>query len=158
MESPHLPMAISTWNKPPERRLMWGSEQWWRRVFWMSPTRDCPVPGAWQSRVEQFLSACPRNSLISPALFCHSAYLCSPDTFLAAEKICSEKGFLLFTHVAETEWEVDEISRKYGSRPIEHLSKIGILKKGLVAVHAIHLTDDEKQLLASIRRCHGPLS
>ena len=36
-------------------------------------TRDCPVPGAWRARVEQFLSACPRNSLISPALFCHSA-------------------------------------------------------------------------------------
>ena len=58
-----------------------------------------------------------------------------------------EKGLLLFTHVAETEGEVDEILRKYGSRPVEHLSKIGILKKGLVAVHAIHLTDDEKQLL-----------
>ncbi len=110
-------------------------------------TRDCPVPGAWRARVEQFLSACPRNSLISPALFCHSAYLCGPDTFLAAEKICSENGLLLFTHVAETAGEVDEISRKYGSRPVEHLSKIGILKKGLVAVHAIHLTDDEKQLL-----------
>jgi 5-methylthioadenosine/S-adenosylhomocysteine deaminase len=110
-------------------------------------TRDCPVPGAWRARVEQFLSDCPRNSLISPALFCHSAYLCSPDTFLAAEKICSENGLLLFTHVAETAGEVGEISQKYGSRPLEHLSKIGILKKGLVAVHAIHLTDDEKQLL-----------
>jgi len=111
------------------------------------PTRDCPVPSVWQSRVEQFLSACPRDSLITPALFCHSAYLCSPETFLAADRICSERGLLLFTHVSETAWEVDEISRRYGSGPVEHLSKIGILKKGLVAVHAIHLTGDEKQLL-----------
>jgi 5-methylthioadenosine/S-adenosylhomocysteine deaminase len=110
-------------------------------------TRDCPVPGAWSARVEQFLSACPRNSLISPALFCHSAYLCGPDTLLAAEKICSENGLLLFTHVSETAWEVDEITRKYGFRPIEHLSNLGILKEGLIAVHAIHLNDNEKQLL-----------
>ncbi len=112
------------------------------------PTPDCPVPGAWQSRVEQFLSACPRNSLISPALFCHSGYLCSPETFLAAERICSEKGFLLFTHVSETASEVDDISAKYGLRPLEHLAKIGILKKGLVAVHVVHISDNEKQLLA----------
>ncbi len=111
-------------------------------------TRDCLVPGAWKSRVEKFLSDCPGNSLISPALFCHSAYLCGAETFLAAQKICSENGLLLFTHVSETSWEVDEILRKYGSRPIEHLANIGILKKGIVAVHAIHLTDNEKQLLA----------
>ena len=114
----------------------------------MLPLAIALFPALGQSRVEQFLSACPRNSLITPALFCHSAYLCGPDTFLAAQKICSEEGLLLFTHVSETEWEVDEISRKYGSRPIEHLANIGILKKGLVAVHAIHLTDNEKQLLA----------
>jgi len=111
-------------------------------------TRDCLVPGAWKSRIEEFLSACPKNSLISPALFCHSAYLCGPDTFVAAQKICSEQGLLLFTHASETEGEVDEISEKYGARPFEHLSNIGILRKGLVAVHAIHLTDTEKQLLA----------
>ena len=92
-------------------------------------TRDCPVPGAWRARVEQFLADCPRNSLISPALFCHSAYLCGPDTFLAAERICSEKGLLLFTHVAETEGEVDEILRKYGSRPVNTYRRLGSLRK-----------------------------
>ena len=112
------------------------------------PTPDCPVPGAWNSRVEKFLSTFPGNSLISPSLFCHSAYLCGPDTLLAVQRICSEHGILLFTHVSETVWEVEEISRKYGARPIEHLANIGILKKGLVAVHTIHLTDREKQLLA----------
>ena len=114
----------------------------------MLATPDCSVPGAWKSRVETFLSVCPRNSLISPALFCHSAYLCGPDTFLAAQKICSEQGLSLFAHVSETQWEVEEISGRYGARPIEHLANIGILEKGLVAVHAIHLTDNEKQLLA----------
>jgi 5-methylthioadenosine/S-adenosylhomocysteine deaminase len=109
---------------------------------------DCSVPGAWKSRVERFLSACPRSSLISPALFCHSAYLCGPETLIAAQKICSEQGLLLFTHASETEWDVEEISGKYGARPIEHLANIGILKSGLVAVHCIHLTDHEKQLLA----------
>jgi 5-methylthioadenosine/S-adenosylhomocysteine deaminase len=112
------------------------------------PTPDCHVPGAWKSRVGKFLSTFPGNSLISPSLFCHSAYLCGPDTLVAAQRICSEQGILLFTHVSETMWEVEEISQKYGARPIEHMANIGILKKGLVAVHAIHLTDSEMQLLA----------
>ncbi|MBM3300269.1 MAG: amidohydrolase family protein, partial [Deltaproteobacteria bacterium] len=33
------------------------------------PTPDAPVTGAWKQRVEEFLSSCPRDSLITPALF-----------------------------------------------------------------------------------------
>jgi 5-methylthioadenosine/S-adenosylhomocysteine deaminase len=112
------------------------------------PAPDAPLPGSWKARAEQFLSDCPSDSLITPALFCHSPYLCSPETFVAAQRLCSESGALLFSHVAETLWEVGETRTKYGRTPVEHLAQFGILRPGFVAVHAIHLSHAEEDVLA----------
>lgn len=112
------------------------------------PSPDAPLPGSWKARAEQFLSDCPKDSLITPALFCHSPYLCSPETFVAAQQLCSNWGTLLFSHVSETAVEVEQISLKYGRTPIEHLARFGILQPGFVAVHAIHLSQVEKDVLA----------
>ncbi len=112
------------------------------------PAPDAPLPGSWRARADKFLSDCPRDSLITPALFCHSPYLCSPETFVAAQQLCADFGTLLFSHVAETLWEVEEIKTKYGRTPVEHLAQFGILRPDFVAVHAIHLSDAEKDILA----------
>ncbi len=113
------------------------------------PAPDAPVPGAWKRRAEQFLSECPRSSLITPALFCHSPYLCSPETFLEAQELCSKHGSLLFSHVSETLWEVEEVRRRYGRPPVEHLAQLEILGPEFVAVHAIHLSHAEQEDLAA---------
>jgi 5-methylthioadenosine/S-adenosylhomocysteine deaminase len=111
-------------------------------------TPDCPVAGSWKQRAEHFLAECPHDGLITPALFCHSPYLCSPDTLQQAAALVGRPGGLLFSHVSETAREVEEIQTLYGCRPVEHLHQLGILGKGFVAVHGVHLTDREMDLLA----------
>jgi 5-methylthioadenosine/S-adenosylhomocysteine deaminase len=73
------------------------------------PAPDAPDPGAWEARISQFLEDFPENSLTIPALFCHSPYLCSPDTYRRAKELASDNGILLFSHIAETLLEVGEI-------------------------------------------------
>lgn len=112
------------------------------------PAPDAPEAGAWRGRVMDFLAAAPDDPLITPAVFCHSPYLCGPDTLTSAADICRESGLSLFTHVSETMWEVEEIVRLYGMRPVEHLHALGLLGSGLVAVHGVHLSSREMELLA----------
>ena len=112
------------------------------------PTPDAPVAGSWVQRAERFLAECPKDRLITPALFCHSAYLCSPETLQHAAELVGKPGGLLFGHVSETAQEVEEIQSRYGCRPVEHLHHLGILGKGFIAVHGVHLSDKEKDLLA----------
>jgi 5-methylthioadenosine/S-adenosylhomocysteine deaminase len=112
------------------------------------PTPDVSSPGQWKQRAEQFLSDCPRNDLITPALFCHSPYLCAPETYVQAAELVAAYGGLLFSHVSETSQEVHDIKDRYGRTPVEHLYDLGVLGKRFVAVHAIHLTEREKDLLA----------
>ncbi len=112
------------------------------------PVPDAPEAGAWRERIDEFLFSCPRDPLITPALFCHSPYLCSPDTLKQSAKIAQEHKSLLFCHVAETALEVEQVIGRYGRRPVEHLASLELLGRGLVAVHCVHLSDGEKGLLA----------
>jgi len=112
------------------------------------PVPDAPRAGFWKERAVEFLISCPTNPLITPALFCHSAYLCGPETLRGAADMARSKGTHLFCHVSETESEVREIVSRYGMTPVEHLEKNGILGQDFVAVHGVHLSDKEKDMLA----------
>ncbi len=121
---------------------------------------DAERPGSWRDRAGQFLDSCPRNSLVRCALFCHSPYLCGPETYLAAAELCAKHDGLLFSHVAETASEVAEVTRQYGLAPVEHLSGLGILGPTFVAVHAVHLSERERELIvkSGTRVVHCPES
>jgi len=112
------------------------------------PAPDAPEPGSWTKRVECFLKDFPAHPLVTPALFCHSPYLCGPETLKQANDLAKMNNIPLFVHVSETQWEVEEITRRHGLRPVEHLGRLGILGKDLIAVHAIHLSAAEIDLLA----------
>jgi 5-methylthioadenosine/S-adenosylhomocysteine deaminase len=111
------------------------------------PVPDAPTPGSWKARVEEFLSECPRHALVEPALFCHSPYLCGPDTLQSATEMARHRGILLFSHVSETSREADDLFNTNGRRPVEHLHDLGVLGPDFVAVHAVHLSEREKDLL-----------
>ncbi|MGB6066775.1 MAG: amidohydrolase [Desulfomonilaceae bacterium] len=112
------------------------------------PAPDAPMAGSWRKRVDEFLAECPIHSLIKPALFCHSPYLCGAETLQTARAISRNHDILLFSHVSETAQEVEEIRKRYGVRPFEYLQGLGILGTGFVAVHAVHVSDSERELLA----------
>jgi 5-methylthioadenosine/S-adenosylhomocysteine deaminase len=124
------------------------------------PTPDCALPGDWPRRTQEFLERFPHHPLTTPALFCHSAYLCGPETLVKATRIAQDKGLLMFCHVAESQWEVHEIVKRYGRRPIAHLAALGILQQGFVAVHCVHPSDQEIDELACTGACvvHCPES
>lgn len=113
-----------------------------------APTPDAPFPQMNIRRAVEFIECCPKHPLIYPALFCHSPYLCSPDTMHAAAEIARDRSMSLFCHVAETKTEVDSILADFGMRPVVHLHKLGILGQDFVAVHAVHISPEEMDLIA----------
>ncbi len=87
---------------------------------------------------------------IYPGLFCHSPVTCSDATLQGAMEISEEFSTPLQIHLSETGEEVAEMSDRTGERPASHLHRLGILNRNLIAVHAIHLSPEELDLL-----CHG---
>ncbi|MBP1740845.1 MAG: mtaD [Deltaproteobacteria bacterium] len=91
------------------------------------------------------------SELIRPGLFCHSLTTCSDKTLQEAMKLSQEFSLPLQTHLSETEEEVEEVIRKTGKRPVLHLDRLGLLNESLIGVHAVHLEDEEIELLARNR-------
>ncbi len=115
------------------------------------PMPDSPVAGQWGARITDFLDNFPDHPLLTPALFCHSPYLCGPGTLKTAKEISARKGIPLFCHVAETAWEVAEINKLYGKSPVEHLNQLRILDKDFIAVHCACVSEKDVDILSSAK-------
>ena len=100
------------------------------------------------------------SDLIKPGMFCHSPLTCSDKTLKRAMEISRDFSLPLQIHLAETSEEVSEIERLTGKRPVRYLDVLDILDEGLIAAHAIHLSDDEMECLAKrgVKTVHVPES
>lgn len=71
-----------------------------------------------------------------------------PEAWLRpVAEAAAEAGWPLHMHVAEQRREVHECLAEYGRRPVELLADRGVLRQGLTAVHATHLTRVEARML-----------
>ena len=81
-----------------------------------------------------------RHPMITPSVFCHSPYTCSPSTLEATKTLAREAGVLFQIHVAETRSEAEQSQINHGLSPIAHLDRIGMLDKRTLLVHCVHLS------------------
>ena len=78
----------------------------------------------------------------------HAPFTVTDATF---EKVATYAGELdtpIHIHLHETEDEIHSSLNSHGVRPLRRLQGLGLLGPGLIAVHAVHLTEDEIALLA----------
>jgi 5-methylthioadenosine/S-adenosylhomocysteine deaminase len=88
------------------------------------------------------------HPLLSFCLAPHAPYTVSDATFRKIAKVAGEVYVPIHIHLHETADEIARSLAEHGMRPIERLQRLGLLGPGLIAVHAVHLTDDEIALLA----------
>ena len=88
------------------------------------------------------------HPLLSFCLAPHAPYTVSDATFRRVATILGELDVPLHIHVHETEEEVERSVAEHGMRPLERLGELGLLGPNLIAVHSVHLTQQEIALLA----------
>ncbi|WP_135551435.1 amidohydrolase [Paenibacillus cymbidii] len=94
------------------------------------------------------------TTMMSP----HAAYTCPPDYIERIVQAAHDLGLPLHTHMSETAREVADNVAQYGSRPVAHLAKLGVFSRPCLVAHAVHLTDEEIDLLCryDVRVSHNP--
>jgi len=112
------------------------------------------------SIIKAFINTWQGSDLIRPALFCHSAYTCSPQTLLSAKRLSQEMGILYFIHLAETRQEVDTIHKRFNITPVRHLARLDILSPDVIAVHCVWIDKEDIAALAKrdVKVVHCPES
>lgn len=93
------------------------------------------------------------DPLIRFCLAPHAPYTVSDASLRQVSTYASELDVPVHMHVHETIAEIDQSLQLHGVRPIQRLATLGLVGPNLIAVHAIHLEEDEIELLAS-HGCH----
>ncbi len=106
-------------------------------------------------RTRELLQRYPEaNVCVAP----HSLHAASQAMIRAAADFAREHDCMLHVHVAEGGYEGEATLRDFGRTPIALLDDLGALNERCVAIHAIYLTQDDRERLAGsgARVVHNP--
>ncbi|MET3289469.1 UNVERIFIED_CONTAM: 5-methylthioadenosine/S-adenosylhomocysteine deaminase [Brevibacillus sp. OAP136] len=78
----------------------------------------------------------------------HAPYTCSPEFIQQILDKAEELNLPMHIHMSETQWEVAQNVQDYGVRPVAHLENLGVFNRPTLVAHAVHLTDEEIDILA----------
>ncbi len=105
-----------------------------------------PVEGLKYS--EDLLRKWDDDSLVIPSIQPHSPYAASSGLMQQGKALADQYDAPYLLHVSETQSEVRESIEKYGRTPVGRLADLGVLGPTTVAIHGVHLTDEDIELLA----------
>ena len=118
------------------------------------------MPSAYASDAHDYLSkglaardALKEESLLSFCIAPHAPYTVSDRTFERIAMLQGELDLPLHMHVHETRDEIEQSVARHGVRPLARLHGLGLVDASLIAVHAVHLSPQEGELLAE-KGCH----
>ncbi|MBP9714596.1 MAG: TRZ/ATZ family hydrolase [Sterolibacterium sp.] len=86
--------------------------------------------------------------LLSFCMAPHAPYSVSDRHFEQVATLAAQINVPVHVHVHETQREIEDSLKQYGVRPLARLRRLGLLGPNLIAVHAVHLTPAEVELLA----------
>lgn len=100
------------------------------------------------------------NPLIRTAITPHAAFTVNPDEMVASYELAKEMNIPWQIHLAESPSETAIVLERYGKRPIELLSNLGLLSDRTTLHHCVDITNEEIDLLAdtSTNVVHNPAS
>ncbi len=75
-------------------------------------------------------------------------FLCTDDFLQWAGKVAVDNHLGMQIHIAETAEEVSDLVRDTGRTPVEYLDHLGLLNNSLSAVHCVHCSQHDLQLIA----------
>ena len=89
---------------------------------------------------EEYIKWNKKNPLISYQLGFHAEYTCSKDLICNVARLAHEYRAPVYTHLAETEKEVEECKARYGMTPAMFLDTMGVFDFGGGGYHCVHMT------------------
>lgn len=91
----------------------------------------------------------------------HSAYLLSEPQLVQVAELANKFNARVHVHAAETKAELSQVAQRHGGRtPVQVLSDCGLLHDRTVLAHAVHLSDTDISMVASVGAhiAHNPAS
>lgn len=100
------------------------------------------------------------GGLLRTSLMIHSIYLYPQSLYPELVAEAADLDVSIQVHVAETQTEVSDCIAKYGVTPAAALANFGVFDRPCIAAHCVHLTDEDRDILAAahVTVAHNPSS
>ncbi|MGP1584895.1 MAG: amidohydrolase [Schwartzia sp. (in: firmicutes)] len=88
----------------------------------------------------------------------HAPYTCPPDFLRQVAEAAAAYQAEIHIHLSETKGEVENCLKEHGMTPIALMEKVGILERGVLAAHCVHVTAEDIALMKKydVRIAHNP--
>ncbi|WP_054949671.1 amidohydrolase [Numidum massiliense] len=88
----------------------------------------------------------------------HAPYTCPPDFIRQTVEQATALNVPVHIHMSETAREVEQNVADYGKRPVAHLLELGVFDRPTLVAHAVHVNDEEINILAQkeVKVSHNP--
>nr|WP_314461310.1 amidohydrolase [uncultured Clostridium sp.] len=108
---------------------------------------------------ESLIKKYQNHPRITACIAPHGTTTCSPGVLKEAYRIDSSYEVPFSLHTAEMDYEMEYFEKEKNMTPVGYLNSIGVLGKETLAVHCIHLTEEDLDLLkehrAAVAHCIG---
>jgi 5-methylthioadenosine/S-adenosylhomocysteine deaminase len=108
-----------------------------------APTPYAADPDDYLNKGMALRDAWRDHPLVQFCLAPHAPYTVGDRTLDKIVTYAAQLDLPVHMHIHETVDEIHHSQEKYGLRPLARLKTLGLLGPGLVAVHAVHLNDEE---------------
>lgn len=118
---------------------------------------------SWNDRIaftKSFLRRYADDDAVRPMLVPHGCYTLDAEKLAQIADLAQTTGCGVHIHASEAQWEMDLVQNSYKTTPIRALNQAGLLQQPLLLAHAVHLDDEEIDMLAAAGSSvsHCPLS
>lgn len=102
----------------------------------------------------------PTGGRITLTVAPHAVYTVSPELFVKCAGVARERNLKLHVHLSETAKEVADCKATHGKTPVRYLDDLGVLGPNVIAAHAVHIDEEEAEILAErgVTVAHCPCS
>ena len=111
------------------------------------PVADAKTPAEALARAEAFIRRFKDDPLITPAVAPHAMYTLDGPTLKAARELSRQYGVPTLIHLAETRDEIQTAQERFAQSPTAYLESLGFWGPGVVAAHAVWVSEAEIALL-----------
>ena len=124
------------------------------------PTPDAESYDEGLALCRRFIEDWKDHPLVTPAVGPHAPETSTAEMLRESVSLASEYDVPLLIHIAETAVGVEETVNLFGLPPVEVMEKHGLLDARVLAAHCVHITDQDRLIMAQqgVGVAHNPTS
>lgn len=105
----------------------------------------------WKTKTKDLRSQFKNHPRVDIGIAPHAPYTLEPEMLLAIGESSKSENWPLVIHVSESAWEQEEIQKKYGKTPVQHLHDLKVTGENSLFVHCVHVNEEDLDIMAKTK-------